>query len=237
MRALIVDDEVHARRDLGRILDATRAFSAIASCGNAVEALSAIRADPPDVMFIDVQMPKISGFELLSMLDPARLPHVVFVTAHDEYAAKAFDRDAVDYLLKPVQHERLAAAIDKLKRAMRDAAPPAYRAPALERIPCQSGAAIRLVDLADVELVRSGEAGVFVVTAQAELFTELTLQVLEAKTELVRCHRQYLVHPRHVLEIHRPEPRAALLVTRSGKTVPTSRRYFPHLKQRFGIVG
>jgi len=236
MRALIVDDEIHARRDLERILDLTREFSAVATCGNAIDALSAIQADPPDVLFLDIQMPKVSGFELLSMIDPAHMPHVVFVTAHDEYAVKAFDRDAVDYLLKPVQQERLAAALEKLKRAMHEP-PPAYRAPPLERIPCQSGTAIRLIDVAEVELVRCGVAGVFVVTASVELLTDLPLHVLEAKTDLVRCHRQVLVNIRQIAEIHRPEPRTAVLVTRSGKSVPTSRRYYPRLKERLGIVG
>lgn len=237
MRALIVDDEIHARRDLGRALDTTGEFSAIATCANAIEALAAIQADPPDVLFLDVQMPKVSGLELLSMIDPAHMPHVVFVTAHDEYAAKAFDRDAVDYLLKPVQKARLVAALDKLKRAMHEPAPAAYRAPPLERVPCLSGTAIRLIDLADIELVRCGAAGVFVVTASAELFTDLPLHVLEAKTDLVRCHRQILVNLRQIAEIHRPERRTAVLVTRSGKSVPTSRRYYPRLKARLGLAG
>jgi two-component system LytT family response regulator len=235
MRALVVDDELPARRGLIALLEATGRFAEIAAAANAVEALAAIRDAPPDVLFLDVQMPKISGLELLGMIDRQRMPYVVFVTAHDEYAVKAFDENAVDYLLKPVPPERLAVALDKLERAMGEERRPAYRGAPIERVPCQSGTAIRLVDLAEVELVRSSAAGVYVVTARGEFFTDLTLQVLEEKTDLMRCHRQYLVNLRHVEQILRPEPRSAVLQTRSGKEVPTSRRYLGRLKARLGL--
>ena len=108
LRALIVDDEPLARDELAGLLTATGRISVVGRCGNAVEALHALRAERPDVLFLDVEMPGVSGFELLGMLDEDLHPQVVFVTAHDEFAVKAFEENAVDYLLKPVDEGRLA---------------------------------------------------------------------------------------------------------------------------------
>lgn len=235
LRALVVDDEPHARASLRAMLEATGALTVVGECGDALQALHAVKAEAPDVLFLDVQMPKVNGFQLLSMIDREIMPHVVLVTAYDAYAVKAFDENALDYLLKPVQRERLARTVEKLRRAVHEGERPAYDSPAIERIPCTGPHSIRLVDVAEVELVRSGPAGVHVVTARGEFLTELTLQVLEAKTELVRCHRQHLVNPRLIDEILRPEPRGAVLRLRSGKEVPVSRRYFVRLKERLGL--
>jgi two-component system LytT family response regulator len=235
MRALVVDDEVHARDSLKAMLEATGEVTVVGCCGDALQALRAVREEGPDVLFLDVQMPKVNGFQLVSMIDQAQQPHVVFVTAFDAYAVKAFDEDALDYLLKPVQQDRLARTIEKLKRALRDGQRPSFESPAIERIPCTGVDCVRLVDVADVELVRCGPAGVYVVTSRGEFLTELTMQVLEAKTDLARCHRQVLVNVRQVEEVRRPEPRAAVLRLKSGKEVPASRRYFQRLKERLGL--
>lgn len=234
MRALIVDDEVHARRSLEAMLAGTGAFTELRTCANAVEALRAMKADPPDVLFLDVQMPKVNGFQLLAMIDPGSMPAVVFVTAYDEFAVRPFEESALDYLLKPVQKDRLARTLEKLERSRREERRPLRVGP-IERIPCMGANSIRLVDLAEVEYVRSSAAGVYVVTPRGEFFTDLTLQTLEARTDLLRCHRQHLVNVRAIEQILRPEPRAAVLRTRSGKDVPASRRYFSQLKERLGI--
>jgi two-component system LytT family response regulator len=105
----------------------------------------------------------------------------------------------------------------------------------IERIPCTGPSSIRLVDVDEVEHVRCSAAGVYVVTAKGEFLTDLTMQELEEKTSLARCHRQYLVDVRQIEEIHRPEPRAAALRMKSGHEVPASRRYFVALKQRLGL--
>ncbi len=235
MRALIVDDELHARNALKAALVRTGELDVVGTCANAVQAIQAIKTERPDVLFLDIQMPKVNGFQLLSMIDEEVMPKVVFVTAYDEYAIKAFEENALDYLLKPVQKDRLANTMEKLKRSVREGRRPVYGGPAIERIPCTGQNSIRLVDLSEVEYVQCSVAGVYVVTPKGEFFTELTLQVLENKTDLVRCHRQYLVNVRQVEEIIRPEPRVAMLRTKSGKAVPASRRYFVKLKERLGI--
>jgi two-component system LytT family response regulator len=234
IRALVVDDEVHAREELAALLGETGAVEVVATCADAVAAIPAIRALRPDVLFLDVQMPAVSGFELLSLLDPDDLPPVVFVTAHDAFAVKAFEANAVDYLLKPVEPERLARTVERLRRGLGQA-PPAALAPPIRRIPCQGARSIRLVDLAEVESVRSSEAGVYVVTAGGEHFTDLTLRVLEERAGFLRVHKQHLVNVERVVEILLGDEDGSTVRTRSGQLVPVSRRYLPLLKQRLGV--
>ena len=112
MRALLVDDEMHAREELAALLRETGAFEILGACPDAVSALQAIRADRPDVLFLDVQMPNASGFEVLERL--AYAPAVIFVTAFDQYAIKAFEVNAVDYLLKPILLDRLKTALARV---------------------------------------------------------------------------------------------------------------------------
>jgi two-component system LytT family response regulator len=235
IRALVVDDEVHAREELAALLRETGVVEVVGLCANAVEAIPAVRRERPDVLFLDVQMPAVSGFELLAMLDPDEAPRVVFVTAHDEFAVRAFEENAADYLLKPVERDRLARTVERLRRP--PAGPPAggLVPPAIRRIPCQGVRSIRLVDLAEVESVRSSEAGVYVVTAAGEHFTELTLRVLEERTGLFRCHKQHLVNVDRVEEILLGDEEGATVRTRSGRTVPVSRRFLAALKERIGV--
>ena len=234
MRAIIVDDELHAREELGSLLGETGAFEVVAACANAVEALHAIRRETPDVVFLDIQMPAVSGFELLSMIDDEELPNVVFVTAHDEHALRAFEERALDYLLKPVSRDRLAKTVERLRKLAGPGRTAAYPRERIRRIPCLAGRAVKLVDLADVELVRSSEAGVYVVSAGSELFTELTLKVLEERAGLVRCHKQFLVNLDRIDEISLEEG-LGVIRTRSGKEVPVSRRYLQKLKEQLQI--
>jgi two-component system, LytTR family, response regulator len=234
IRALVVDDEVHAREELAALLRETGAVEVVGLCANAVEAIPAMRRARPDVLFLDVQMPAVSGFELLAMLDPDETPRVVFVTAHDEFAVRAFEENAADYLLKPVERERLARTVERLQRPPAPAAA-SLAPPAIRRIPCQGARSIRLVDLAEVESVRSSEAGVYVITAAGEHFTELTLRVLEERAGLVRCHKQHLVNVERVEEILLGDDEGATLRTRSGRTVPVSRRFLSALKERLGV--
>ncbi len=235
IRALVVDDEVHAREELAALLAETGAVEVVGACANAVEAIPALRRLRPDVLFLDVQMPAVSGFELLGMLDAAELPRVVFVTAHDAFALRAFEENAVDYLLKPVEPARLRRTIDRLRQGPGGPLPAALAAPPLRRVPCLGARAIRLVDVAEIESVRSSEAGVHVITAAGEHFTELTLRVLEERAGLLRVHKQHLVNVERVMEIELGGEEGATVRTRSGRAVPVSRRFLPGLKQRLGI--
>jgi two-component system LytT family response regulator len=235
IRALIVDDEPNAREELQALLEETAAFEVVGACANAVEALKAIRRERPEVLFLDIKMPVIDGFELLSMIEEAAMPHVVFVTAYDEYALKAFEEKTLDYLLKPVDRDRLDRTVEKLRATLATAGPRAYANPSLERVPCLRGNRIKLVPVGEIELVRSDLTGVHVVSGEGEFFTELTLKVLEERADLVRCHKQYLLNLDRLDEITLLDSGLAEVRTRCGYTVPVSRRYLKTLRERLQL--
>ena len=232
MRALIVDDEIYARQELETLLKETGEFTIAGKCANAFEAMQAINREKPDVLFLDVQMPVINGFELLSMIDEAAMPRVVFVTAYDEYALKAFEENALDYLLKPVEKGRLAKTVEKLKKRSAEGGRPVFASPAIQKVPCIHSSKIKLINTAEIEYVRSGETGVHVISPAGEFYTELTLQVLENRTNLIRCHKQFLINIDLVDEIILRDNMLADVKTKSGRLVPVSRRYLRLLREK-----
>lgn len=232
MRALIVDDEIYAREEMETLLVETGEFTVAGKCANALEAMQAINREKPDVLFLDVQMPVINGFELLSMIDEEAMPRVVFVTAYDTYALKAFEKNALDYLLKPVEKERLAKTVEKLKRRFAEGDKPVFTGPDIQKIPCLRSSKIKLINTAEVEYVRSSETGVHVVSPAGEFYTDLTLQVLENKTNLIRCHKQFLINIDLVDEIILRENMVADIKTKSGRLIPVSRRYLRLLREK-----
>lgn len=236
IRALIVDDEFHAREELGAILAETGEFTVAGKCANALDAMKFIRKERPDVVFLDIQMPVIDGFEFLGMIEEELLPHVVFVTAYDTYAIKAFDENAVDYLLKPVEKDRLSKTIARLKKKIDDGRRPAVSSsPEIKRVPCIVCNRIKLVNVSDIEYVHSGQSGIHVVCPLGEFYTELTLKVFESRTDLVRCHKQYLVNLNQVDEIIFHESSQAEIKTKTSRRIPVSRRYLKLMKEQLAF--
>lgn len=237
LRALIVDDEQPAREELAELLAEVKGISIAGECSNALEAIQAIHRLQPDVIFLDIQMPRISGLEMTAMLDPATMPHIVFTTAYDEYAIKAFEQHAFDYLLKPVDFQRLSKTVERLKNAKTvNKNVHLINDMALKHIPCYGHNRIFLLRLEDVEYLSSELSGVHVVGTNQSGYTQLTLKILEEKTPFARCHRQYLVNLDAVSEIHLLDNGAAEVITRTGKQIPVSRRYLKPLKEQLGIA-
>lgn len=232
--ALVVDDEPYARAELAELLRAEN-VTVLAQAGNALEALALLNRLRPDVVFLDIQMPKVSGLELLALLDPARMPRVVFVTAFDDYAVQAFEDNAFDYLLKPVAPARLHKTLARLSQAL---APQDLAAvtPPLRMVPCYQHQRIRLVPIDEVEYAYSDLGGVHLVTAGATYHAQLTLKALESRSPLLRIHRQYLVRGEAIREITLLDNHAAELKTRHGHALPVSRRYLKFLKDHFGFT-
>lgn len=238
MKVLIVDDEQLAREELRCLLEQEDDLEIVGESANAIEAIATINRLSPDVVFLDIQMPRVSGLEMLSMLDPERMPRMVFVTAHDEYAVQAFEENAFDYLLKPVDPNRLSKTLQRLRRdhSAQELAP-LTRGNPLKQIPCTGQNRIILVRLEDVEFISSTPSGVFVIGPdRQERFTELTLRTLEERTPLMRCHRQFLVNPDRIKEIQFGDNGVAEIQTVSGQMVPVSRRFLGPLKERLGIA-
>lgn len=230
IRALIIDDEQHAREELEHLVAETEAFEILGSCANAIDALRRIRIEKPELLFLDIEMPVLNGFELLAMIEDELMPHVVFVTAYNEHALKAFEEKTLDYLLKPVSPERLLKTVNKVREAIRRGELPRYQVESLRHVPCQFANRIKLVPVADVEYVFSDLTGIHLVTAEGQFFTELTLKVLEERTSLLRCQRQYLVNSEIIDEIKLLENGLAEIKTRLGNILPVSRRYLRQLK-------
>ncbi|BCR03229.1 putative response regulatory protein [Desulfuromonas versatilis] len=235
IRALIVDDELHARKELAKLLEKTGQFELVGQCANAVEAVKAINSQRPDVVFLDIQMPVIDGFEMLSMIDREIMPHVVFVTAYDEYAIRAFEEKTLDYLLKPVHPERLAKTVEKLLEHLISDTTRDYDTAPLTRIPCIKGGNIKLIPAEVVEYAYSDPSGVHVVVAGEAFFTDLTLKALEERTALLRCHRQALVNIDAIDQVSLQEGGGAEIRTHGGQTIPVSRRNLREFKKALGI--
>ena len=237
LTVLIIDDEAPSRDELKALLTGEPDVQVLGECANAIEGLIAIHRLRPNVVFLDIQMPRLSGLEMAGMIDPAALPHIVFVTAFDEHALQAFEEHATDYLLKPIDPQRLAKTLNWLRTG---AHPASKGAPVstelLRQIPCTASNRIFLLDLHDVEYVYTNLTGVQVVSEQREGTTELTLKILQLRTRLMRCHRQYLVNIDQIAEIELLENGVAEILTRSGKRIPVSRRYLRELKNRLLIV-
>lgn len=236
LRTLIVDDELPAREEMRSLLQHYSDVEIIGEAAHALEAIPLIHQLRPDVIFLDIQMPRISGLEMVSMLDPEHQPYIIFTTAFDEFALKAFEENAFDYLLKPVEPSRLEKTMHRL---IREITPPSYApietiAP-LRSIPCAGYNRIILLPVDDVEIIQSDMSGIHVITASQSGTTQLTLRTLEEKTDFIRCHRQFMVNPNQVSEIQLLENGAAEVVTRSQKKIPVSRRFLKPLKMALNI--
>jgi len=235
IRVMIVDDEPFARQELATLLTEIGGCDIAASCANAIEALKLLNSQSFDLLFLDIQMPVIDGFELLSMIEPSRMPHVVFVTAYDEFALKAFEEKTLDYLLKPVEKARLEKTFAKFRDRIQQAQLPEHEVPVLKHLPCLSGSRVKLILPDEVEAVRSDLSGVRLLLAEGEYFTELTLKTLAERTSLLHCHRQFLINPDRIEAINLQEQGGAEIRTRSGRTLPVSRRYLKQLREWLGF--
>jgi two-component system LytT family response regulator len=233
LTALIIDDEAPSRDELRALLGAHADIEVLGECANALEGIAQIHRLRPDVVFLDIQMPRVSGLEMVGMIEPAALPRIVFVTAYDEHALKAFEEHAADYLLKPIDPQRLAKSLQWLRAGARPASSSAVSPlPVLRHVPCASLSRISLLGLDDIEYVYTDLSGVHVVCDKRQGITELTLKTLQERTPLLRCHRQYLVNIDQIAEIEMQDNGSAEIVTRSARRVPVSRRYLRELKDR-----
>ena len=238
LNALIIDDEQPSRDELKALLLDAPGIEVIGECSNAIEGLTAIHRLRPDVVFLDIQMPGLSGLEMVGMIDPAALPLIVFVTAYDEHALKAFEEHATDYLLKPIDPQRLAKTLDWLRSGGRPTAARSFAAATetLRHIPCTTRNKIYLIPLDEVECIHTDITGVQVVAGSRQGITELTLKILQERTPFIRCHRQYLVNLNQIAEIELLDNGAAEIKTRSGNRIPVSRRHLREVKDKLHIA-
>jgi len=242
LSVLIADDEELARRRLRRLLDALSDVVVVGECTSGVEVLRRLAEGPVDVLLLDIAMPGLTGLEAIRLLPEPR-PHVVFCTAHSEHAVAAFDVGAIDYLLKPVEAERLARAFDRARlrlaaRGDAGAERVAERAPSREEIlPIATRGGIVLVDPRDVVSATLEGELVRLRTRKGDFFSDDSLQALGERlvSTLERVHRRALVNLAHVTRLE-PLPTGGYLAhTVLGDAVEVSRQAARSLRRRLGL--
>ncbi len=239
MKLLVVDDEVLARERLIAMLSAFPDCQVVGEAGNGREAVEKAISLQPDALLLDIAMPLMDGLEAahhLALLQPP--PTVIFCTAYDEHALEAFDANAVDYLVKPVRPERLAAALDRARRHRSGAMPPPVM-PAPERqrshLSARLRGSLRLIPIEDVYYLQAEEKYVVVHHARGEDLIEESLKSLESEfsDRFVRIHRNCLVANDEFLELRRLSDGQVQAVLRHGKLpLEVSRRCVPGLRER-----
>jgi two-component system, LytTR family, response regulator len=226
MKALIIDDEAPARRGLREILGKL-GVSDVRDVGTIAQAVKAIEDERPDVLLLDIHMPGGGGFKLLEKLPARRIP-VIFVTAHMEHAAKAFDVDAMDYVLKPVDPQRLLKSLEKVMRKAEEARSE-KKAPGLEdRIFLREGTRHHNVRIGDIEMLESCGAYTKVVTAEGATTVWGTLTSIEARLPeeyFFRINRQSVVNLAHATEIaDSPSSSRVIVKLPRNRNIELSRR-------------
>jgi two-component system, LytTR family, response regulator len=240
-KALIVDDEELARKLLRELLGAHPEIEVAAVCGNGMEAVKAATEHKPDLLFLDVQMPKLTGFDVLELIEREGVA-VIFVTAYDQFAMKAFDVHAVDYLLKPFSRERFEAALDRAKaqgpRKTVDVAELAAAArPAgqfAERIVVKDGSKVTLIPVAKLDYAEATDDYVSLVSEGKKHLKQQTISGLEMALDpalFVRIHRSYIVNLERVARIEPYGKDSKVAILANGVKLPVSRTGFTRLKQ------
>jgi two-component system LytT family response regulator len=231
LRAMIVDDEELARTLLKELLVPHKEIQVVAECGNGFDAVKRFSDVNPDLIFLDVQMPKLDGFEVLELIDSDVA--VIFVTAYDAHAMRAFDVYAVDYLLKPVNPERFEAALERVKLRVNQARPAAseLRAAArvpggyLERLVIKDGARIHILPLAKVEYLKAQDDYVEVHSEGKAFLKQQTLASLEASldpAQFVRIHRSYLLNIEKLARLEPYGRDSKVAILKDGTQLPVS---------------
>ena len=240
LRVVIVDDEEPARLALRQALEDVGDTVIVGECANGFEAVKVVGEQRPDLVLLDVQMPKLDGFEVLELLG-GEVP-VVFVTAYDEFALRAFDVHAADYLLKPVTPERLATALARVRARAPGAgpSPTALRTSArrpgapLERVVIRDGPQVHVLAVGKIDYVEAQDDYVGFKTGGRTLLKEQTLGELESQLDgrrFVRIHRSYLLNIERLarVELYAKDSRIAILT--DGTKLPVSRAGYQRLQQ------
>jgi two-component system LytT family response regulator len=244
IRAVIVDDEELARRILREYLDAHPDVEIVAECANGFDAVKVVGDLQPDLVFLDVQMPKLNGFEVLELI--GREIAVIFVTAYDSYAMKAFDAHAIDYLLKPFGKDRFEIALDRARLRIRSTAPveppapePAVLATAarppeeyVHRLVVKDGAKVTIIPVDKLDYVEAQDDYVALHSLKRSYLKQQTISSLEAMLDpkqFVRIHRSCIVNLERIARIEPYTKDSRLAILNDGTQLPVSRSGYARL--------
>jgi two-component system, LytTR family, response regulator len=233
IRVLVVDDEPMSRRNVLALLRGDKDIESIRECDGGQRAIEEIRSGRPDLVFLDVQMPECDGFDVLETLGTALPPAIIFVTAHDDYALRAFDVGALDYLLKPFDAERFALALDRAKSRIVEGEGPYSGQHG--RFTIKSHGRVRFVSVSDIDWIEAADYYAQLHLAHESHLLRKSLSELERELGprgFCRIHRSIIVNLRrvHALELGADGEHEAVLKT--GAHLRVSRRFWRALQER-----
>lgn len=232
LRVIIVDDEKLAREMLKEVLEEYKIIDIVGMAGSAEEAISLIKENQPDVVFLDIQLPGINGVEFAEFLNKMNPnPRIVFVSAYDDYALKAFKVEAVDYLMKPVNPVRLGMTIQRLEKLC-------GKDEALDKLPIKDGEVVELVDFDDVMYIEASNKKILV-HADSKIFNVYHHNLSELERELpgffMRVHKSFIVNLKKAKQLAPWFGRSYLLVLCDGSQVPVSKNLVREIKNKLHL--
>jgi two-component system, LytTR family, response regulator len=244
IKAILIDDEPLSREILKSYLTRFPQIIIADECNDGFEGVKAIQHHQPDLIFLDIQMPKINGFEMLELVNP--MPAVIFITAFDEFALKAFEANAIDYLLKPVSEDRFAKAVQKF---LDKTSQPVTTTSSLldtmsqsatqnNRIVVKTGSKVKIIPVHDIHYLEADDDFVKIVTTEGSYLKNKTMSFFEQSLDaqqFVRVHRSYILHISQITKIEPYQKETHLAILRNGQQIPISKTGYTKLKAILGI--
>lgn len=242
-KTILIDDEPLARQLIRALLKPYEQIEITEECGDGFEGFKAIQEHKPDLVFLDIQMPRVTGFEMLELLEEP--PSVIFTTAFDEYALKAFEANAIDYLLKPVTKERMDKAMQKwlqtapqrkmepIQELLEGAVPEGYK----NRIVVKDNGLIRIIPEQEIYYVEASDDYVKIFTKEGKYLKKSTLSHIEKTLDpkrFVRVHRSYLIPVEQLMRIEPYEKDSHIALLQGGAKIPVSKNGLAKLKEMLG---
>lgn len=246
IKALLIDDEPLARSIVREYLQNYPDIEIVQECNDGFEGVKAIQQHQPELIFLDIQMPKINGFEMLELVEEH--PSVIFTTAFDEYALKAFETHAIDYLLKPFSKDRFDKAIQKWREQYSSENAKKKTDALLEntsqqpeqsqRVVVKTGSKIRIIPVHDILYFEADDDYIRIHTADGSFLKKKTMQYFEQtlnSSQFVRVHRSYIIQVAYLTRIDQENGEHHTAVLKNGAKVPLSRTGYPKLKEVLGM--
>lgn len=246
LSVLIVDDEPLAREGLRMLLSEDSEVSSIREARNGIEAVAAIRKAPPDLVFLDIQMPEMDGFAVVREIGAESMPSIVFVTAHDRFAIQAFDINAIDYLLKPVTRERFAQGLERAKTRMNSRLPEKSKREILsllesvatpqryvKRLAVRSAGKTLFVNVEQIDWIEAAENYVKLHATRAGYLLHVAMNTLEKSLDpemFLRIHRSFMVNVRRIREMEPALHGEYIITLHNGVRLQSGRHYHARLK-------
>lgn len=245
MRAIIIDDEQLAREIVKKYLEQHPDIELLTECSNGFEGVKAINELKPDLVFLDIQMPKLTGFELLEIIE--HKPQIIFATAYDEYAIKAFEHNAIDYLLKPFAQDRFNLAIEKVKSKSPEKKKDEIKNitefrdeqnEIIDRIVVKQNHKIVVIPISDIKYIEAQDDYVMIYTKDGRYLKQKTMKYFEShlpENEFVRIHRSYIAKVSEIEELQRYEKDSHIVKLKSEEKLKVSKTGYQKLKEVLNI--